>query len=399
MVEYPPPQRINRPSRSTVVRTPTGKNPGTLKWVLLIFGLLVMALMGLATVAMIGKFNTGWGGLLIGMTMAMLPVPLYVSLAIWIDRFEPEPPLMLALTFLWGATGAVFIAFLINSIGTVIVAKMFGDEAAAFYGPSISAPIVEETAKAMALFAIFFFRRAEFDGVLDGIVYAAMVGLGFAMTENFSYYGKAAHQGAVIGAFTYLLRGVILCFAHPLFTSMTGIGLGIAAGTRSKALKFFAPLAGLGLAMALHSFNNTLVVFFVLLFGKAGALFGLGALCLSIPLLCAGVMTVAGFTLASEGRKIRRYLQLEVATGLFSQRDVDSLCSIKLRMGASFRAWRAAGWAGYRARARFHHVAAELAFFRDRVARGILFQDANAAAQENEFRNALIDLRRQVPLS
>ncbi len=399
MVQQPPPFAINRQSRSTVVMTPTGKNPATLKWVLLVFGLLVMALMGLATVAMIGAFNTGLGGLLIGMTMAILPVPLYVSLAIWIDRFEPEPPLMLALTFLWGATGAVFIAFLINSAGAAIVGQMFGKEAGQFYGPSISAPIVEETAKAMALFAIFFFRRAEFDGVLDGIVYAAMVGLGFAMTENFSYYGKAAQQGPVVGAFTYLLRGGILCFAHPLFTSMTGIGLGLAARTRSKALKVFAPLAGLGLAMFLHSYNNTLGRAFVFLFGEAGALFGLGAICLSIPLLCAAVMAVAGFTLASEGRTIRQYLQPEVATGFFSQREIDCLCSITKRMGASYRAWSAGGWKGYRARSRFHHVAAELAFFRNRIARGILAQDANAVEQENEFRNALIDLRRQVPLS
>ena len=399
MVQIPPPINIHRPSQSTVVMIPTGKNPGTLKWVLLIFGLLVMALMGLATVAMIGKFNTGWVGLLIGMTMAMLPVPLYVSLAIWIDRFEPEPPLMLALTFLWGATGAVFIAFLINSLGQVLVENSFGTDAAQFYGPSISAPIVEESAKGLALFAIFFFRRAEFDGVLDGIVYAAMVGLGFAMTENFSYYGKAAHQGALIGGFTYFLRGGLLSFAHPLFTSMTGIGLGLAVRSRNWAVKILAPVAGLGLAMFLHFYNNTLVVGFVLLFGKAGALLGLGALCLSIPLLCIGVMTVAGFTLASEGRTIRLHLQPEVATGFFSQREVDCLCSISLRMGASYGAWSAGGWAGYRARSRFHHVAAELAFFRDRIARGILAQDANAAAQEHEFRTALMDLRRQVPLS
>ena len=60
----------------------------------------------------------------------------------------------------------------------------------------ISAPIVEESGKAFILFVFFFWKADEFDGVVDGIVYASMAALGFAMTENIQYYGKAVAQEA-----------------------------------------------------------------------------------------------------------------------------------------------------------------------------------------------------------
>jgi RsiW-degrading membrane proteinase PrsW (M82 family) len=397
MVQSAPTLVANRQIKSTAVTTPTGKNPKALKWLLLAFALLAMAFMGLATIAMIGGLNTGPIGLILGMGMAVLLVPLYLSLAIWIDRFEPEPPLLLALTFIWGATGAVFFAFLLNTAGEIAVSKVFGETIGGIYGLSVSAPIVEESCKGIALFAIFFFRRDEFDGVLDGIVYAAMVGLGFAMTENFSYYGRAIIEGPGPGIFTYILRGMILPFAHPLFTSMTGIGLGIAARTQKKPLKILAPIGGFILAMSLHSFNNSIGQFLAAIGGAAGAILGLFTLILAIPFFCLCVMVIAFFALRSEGRTVRTYLQPEVATGFFSQPEVDCLCSIPKRFKASFGAWRAGGFGGYRARARFHHVAAELAFFRDRIARGTLAQDANAIAQENEFRLALTNLRSQLP--
>jgi hypothetical protein len=224
-----------------------------------------------------------------------------------------------------------------------------------------------------------------------------MVGLGFAMTENFSYYGTAAVHGIGPGVLTYILRGMILPFAHPLFTSMTGIGLGIAARTNKKALRILAPIGGFALAMCLHSFNNSIGNALQAIGGDAGALLGLLTLILAIPFFCLCVMVIAIFALRSEGRTVRAYLQPEVVTGFFTQPEVDCLCSVPKRFGASFRAWQAGGFAGYRARARFHHVAAELAFFRDRIARGILAQDANAIAQENEFRLALTNLRSQLP--
>src|SRR6266498_2306439 len=168
--------------------------------------------------------------LLIGLVSATVPVPIYLVLVLWIDRYEAEPGWMLATAFFWGAIVAVFFAFLINTASDVAVQLMTNNaRAGRTFGAVISAPIVEESAKALILFIFFFWKKDEFDGVIDGIVYAAMVGLGFAMTENIQYYGKAVMERGAGGlTFVFILRGALAPFSHPMFTSMTGIGLGIA---------------------------------------------------------------------------------------------------------------------------------------------------------------------------
>ena len=181
------------------------------------------------------------------MVFATIPVPIYVTLVLWIDRYESEPLWLLATAFCWGALVAVFIAFIFNTAGFVAVAVMTNSQRAGQTASAvIFAPIVEESAKALILFIIFFWKKDEFDGVIDGIVYAALVALGFAMTENIQYYGKAALQGGGAGlTLIFIIRGAFAPFSHPLFTSMTGIGLGLARQSTNMAVKFITPVLGL----------------------------------------------------------------------------------------------------------------------------------------------------------
>src|SRR4029079_16290335 len=111
-------------------------------------------------------------------------------------------------------------------------------------------------AKALILFIFFFAKKDEFDGAIDGIVYAAMVGLGFAMTENIQYYGNAVMEGGGTLTFVFILRGFLAPFSHPMFTSMTGIGLGLARQTRNMVVKFITPVVGLLMAIFMHSIWN-----------------------------------------------------------------------------------------------------------------------------------------------
>src|SRR5260370_39618893 len=139
-------------------------------------GLIVLLLSGA---------ETGPVQLLVGLVGARVPGPLYVMLLLGIDRYESEPLWMLATAFFWGAAIAVFFAFILNTANEVIVASATNNSRIGEnFGAVISAPIVEESAKALILFIPFFWKRDEFDGIIDGIVYAGMVGLGFAMTEN-----------------------------------------------------------------------------------------------------------------------------------------------------------------------------------------------------------------------
>jgi len=184
------------------------------KIILAIFALMIAALLGLIVLLLIAS-ETGPIELIIGMICATLPVPIYIMLLLWIDRYESEPLWMLTTAFLWGALVAVFIAIILNTInGAIVSAATNSARIGENFGAVISAPIVEESAKAFILFVLFFWKKDEFDGIVDGIVYAGMVGLGFAMTENIKYYSQAALGGGGALTATVILRGMMSPFAH-----------------------------------------------------------------------------------------------------------------------------------------------------------------------------------------
>jgi RsiW-degrading membrane proteinase PrsW (M82 family) len=358
------------------VRTASKKN-----WLYLAIAAALCAV-GLLTLMLIGALNTGPAGLVVGMLVAVLPVPFYLALALSVDRYEKEPLWMLGLAFLWGATGAVFIAFILNSINSAFFGAIGGSGAAAFGGSVISAPVVEETAKALALLAFFVWKKDEFDGVLDGVVYAGMVGLGFAMTENVSYYGQALVHGSLLG--TMFVRGVLAPFSHPLFTAMTGVGLGIARETTKRPLKLLAPLAGLCLAMGLHGTWN-------LSAGMGGAF-----LPVYIMVMMPAMLALVGIVLyaqARERRIIRAHLTPYVQTGHLSPAELQALCVFGGRMKTLYASFGAGGVKGYRREACFQQAASELAFHRWRTERGITRGTTDYVAVEAEYLRVIAESR------
>lgn len=317
-------------------------------------GIVVLLLAGLLALLLIGV-EVGPVALVTGLVLAVLPVPIYVGLALFVDRFEPEPPQLLAWAFFWGATGATLIALIANSAGQALVGSAFGSAVGELYGASLSAPVVEEGSKAVVLLAIYRWRRAEFDGVLDGIVYAAMVGLGFAFTENILYYGRTALEGGVPLAAVFFVRGVLAPFAHPMFTALTGVGLGFAA-LRSGSSRRVLPAVGLLAAMILHSLWNT----------SAGVGGGLGFLSVYVLVMVPvflGLLAVAIGAVVRERRVLREYLQPELASGLLTREDLAVLSSLRERRRA-LRAAKHQGSAARRNRKELHHAATELAFLR-----------------------------------
>ena len=355
-----------------------------LKIILGIAAALIAILLGLIVLLLIG-FETGPVALLVGLVSATIPVPLYLVLVLWIDRYESEPFWMLATAFFWGALVAVFFAFLINTASGLAVTLLTHDvRAGEAFGAVISAPIVEESAKALILFIFFFAKKDEFDGVIDGIVYAAMVGLGFAMTENIQYYGRAVTQAGGGGlTLVFILRGALAPFSHPMFTSLTGIGLGLARQSRSAIGKFITPVLGLLAAISMHSIWNGSVV----IFGPAG--FILAYVLIMVPAFII-MFVVIGLALRREGRIVREYLTPDFQGGLLTQPEYDQLCTIRGRMGASLNAFSTGGLRDWQARRQLNQMASELAFHRSRVARGI--SAADAREREAVYRQALQDL-------
>ncbi|MFO3797258.1 MAG: PrsW family intramembrane metalloprotease, partial [Anaerolineales bacterium] len=117
---------------------------------------------------------------LISCCLGLLPMIGFALFVNWLDRYEKEPKVLLVSAFLWGALLAAGMAFVINTITTEGILLLTGSEE--FSGLSSGvfvAPIIEESLKGIALLILFFAFRKEFDSLLDGAVYAGMVGLGF----------------------------------------------------------------------------------------------------------------------------------------------------------------------------------------------------------------------------
>ena len=219
-------------------------------------GLVVLAVAFLIALAIISA-TVGGDAVLVGVMAAVLPVLPVVAVFLWVDRWEPEPPRLLLAAFLWGAGISVLGATIVNDTATAFGERVLGTGGGDLVGAVISAPVIEEALKGSFLVGLLWLRRREFDGVVDGIVYAGLVATGFAFTENVLYFGRAFAIDGLVGdgggvATVFFMRGVIAPFAHPVFTALTGIAVGLAGRRHTQVLCALLPFFGDWGAVGLH---------------------------------------------------------------------------------------------------------------------------------------------------
>jgi RsiW-degrading membrane proteinase PrsW (M82 family) len=332
----------------------------------------------------------------IAVALAALPVGPLVACYLWLDRYEPEPLRYLMIGLGWGAV----VATAVSAAGELGVAAYtgLGELAEA----SVAAPMIEEFAKALFIAIIVIARRREVDGVLDGIVYAGMVGIGFAFTENILYFmaaylgsfdlglpdGSTAPSGSVLVTVLFFLRALMSPFAHPLFTAATGVGLGIAVTTRRAWLRVVAPLLGFATAVAMHgAFNFTAY--------KAGDYFFLVYLVAMVPVFIGSVV-FAIWVRHREGRILTAELADCARLGWFHPAEIPWLTNLARRRTARTYARRHRGEAGKRAVKEYQQAATELAFLRHRMSRGNA--PANAEQRQLEIWSRLVGWRAYVLL-
>lgn len=184
-----------------------------------------------------------------------LPTFIYSWLVRRIDRYEKEPTKYLVAAFLWGAIPAVVLGLVIELILGIPIEAILGESIAGqFAQTAVVAPVVEELVKGLAVAAVFFLRRREFDGWVDGIVYGSTVGFGFAFVENIFYIIDTSTVGE--WALLFVLRVVVFGFMHGFWTSLTGIGFGVARNSPRARTRFFAPILGLLAAILGHMIHN-----------------------------------------------------------------------------------------------------------------------------------------------
>jgi RsiW-degrading membrane proteinase PrsW (M82 family) len=328
---------------------------------------------GIVLLAIIGA-NIGAGPLAIGFGAALLPVPFLIAAFMWLDRYEPEPTAYLAFCFLWGAFVAALGAYEVNTF-FAHVAGVNRDVVA-----TVIAPIIEESMKALGPVLLLWFtlrrRRPTFNGMVDAIVYFGMSAAGFAMSENILYlggygYAAGAERAGTAGGLSatiavFIGRIPLTGFAHPLFTSMTALGVGLAIRSARPRLRWVLPFAGVLLAMTLHGSWNLMAT----LANNTGHLQYMlyGYFAVMMPIFFAMVW----FTMwlrSAEGRRTQTALQPYVAAGWLTPPEVASLATIGRRRSARAWAKRVAGERGDSAMRGFQLAATRLSLLRDRIER------------------------------
>ncbi|TIC87443.1 PrsW family intramembrane metalloprotease [Nocardioides sp. GY 10113] len=311
---------------------------------------------------------------LLATIMAALPVgPLLVAY-LWLDRYEPEPKTLLALGLLWGACVATVAALLLQGLGGFVVGFASTAELA------VVAPVTEEASKGLFLLLLLWWRRAEVDGILDGIVYAGMVGIGFAFTENILYLAAAYDgmdgmgPGGIAGiTSTFVMRCLFSPFAHPLFTAFIGVGVGVAVATRSPLVRATAPVVGYACAVVAHGTWN------------ASTVYGLGSFLLVYAVLMApafgGMVGLALWARGSERRMLAAALEDAARRGLIPATDIGWVVDLRARRIARRHARAVGGAQAQRAMRDYQQAAIELGYLHHRLLRGTAPVDWQARGQ------------------
>ena len=212
-----------------------------------------------------GLFLTTSIWILISISFAPL---LYVFWMYKQDRFEREPTELIVLSFGWG------------SFSVFLILMMWG-----FIFPDIdlpawiAGPLPEEPLKILGVYLLATNKKLgrEFNDHLDGMVYGAAAGGGFAIIENFLYVYSMMIEGVPL-LLAVAIRSTI---GHVFYSALVGRWLGL-----SKARKGFVQITdlipGLLVAMVFHGFWNSDIMGLILegfnvLGGDLGMLIGLFA--------------------------------------------------------------------------------------------------------------------------
>ena len=172
---------------------------------------------------------------------AIAPIFIIILYIYYKDKYEKEPKRLLLYNFLFGAIISIIVTTILYYIIGSIVEFNRNSVIQQFIYAFFVVGLSEEFSKYIIV-RYYAQPNKEFDEPFDGIVYAVMVSMGFAATENIFYVLEGGYQTAFLRAFTAVP-------AHATFGVLMGYFMGKAKFSKNKAI---LNLTGLALAAGFH---------------------------------------------------------------------------------------------------------------------------------------------------
>jgi RsiW-degrading membrane proteinase PrsW (M82 family) len=342
------------------------RQPAYRLFLVLLAGSLVI--FGVEQLAYVGSFPAAW--LLSVVLLAATAVP--AGLIIYrLDQFEPEPASLIAIAVVWGGVVALTFSAIANSASLSFLQQIVPATTVDSWGAAIVAPVNEELYKGAGLVIIYLMARTEFDGLMDGLVYGAMIGLGFQVVENVQYFmlamaeSGAGHLGPVVN--TYFVRVVLAGpYSHTLFSGLMGFGFAYLVTQRAASRRRRVAVVALFavLAWAAHFVWNSPWLDEPL--GGSTGGFVLAVVVKGVPFLgFLALLTV--FARRREGHAFARLIAAEVGTDVLSEAEFRSLQNGRRRRAALRRAKRDKGSGARLVLKRLQREQMNLALFHGKV--------------------------------
>jgi RsiW-degrading membrane proteinase PrsW (M82 family) len=328
---------------------------------------LLVGLMAIGTVRIGSIVAAGFREFPVGAVLAVVLLTLYaipfLLFVYRLDLFEREPMTMVGAAFAWGGLVATSLALSGNQALFDLASKLGSPELAGRWGPALAAPPVEETLKVLGVVILVLIARDQFDTPLDGMVYGALVGLGFQVVENFIYCMNAIELAGgdrevvpVLGIF--LVRSLVGLWSHATYTAIAGYGVGYFASRRDRSLAARTGAAALAFAVAFAAhfvWNSPLLTE---AFGEGlGILVGL--VLKGIPVL---VLLIVMYRLArdQEATWFRAATTGEVGTDVLLEDELDELMTLSRRRDVRRMVRRIRGRSAARLVDRLQHAQLDL---------------------------------------
>jgi RsiW-degrading membrane proteinase PrsW (M82 family) len=324
-------------------------------------------------------------GTTIGFVLSSIAMTAVLLAYLWLDRWEPEPPRLLIFAFLWGASVSVVLAMVLSLVFEAVVDPGGGEDVSPL-SVVLGAPLIEEAAKGLFLLLMMTGRRrTELNSLTDCLVYAGLVGAGFAWLEDILYISSAETLGESL--LTAAMRLIMAPFAHSLFTTMFAVGVYFALQRRDTASRIGFLLVGYLAAVLMHALWN------------GSSLLGGAAYLLTYALWMVPIFALTiGLAVNSrrrEQRLVAGKLPGMTAAGLITPNEATWLGTIGDRKRAVAEATRMGGRPAGRSVRTFAATVVELAFVRDRIDRG--FGDPRVLALQTEEAHRVYAARAAAP--